>query len=164
LHTIRHSSVIIFTETYAVDIPSEQAARGIELPVGMCTKLQEDEEEKGGGGEEEEEEESCEILGFRRLIVEAFTKLGRYMANVDSWVPTFWESLSVSLSGFKHSKQNAGNGWMRYVGDGVGGDSLSGKDGTENLSRNVGHNYQHTQQNVSEERRPQEESSYSLMV
>ena len=45
------------------------------------------------------------------------------------------------------------------VWDGVGGDSLSGKDGTDTLSRNVGHDYQHTQHNLSEKRRPQEEGS-----
>ena len=45
------------------------------------------------------------------------------------------------------------------VWNGVGGDSLSGKDGTDSLSRNVGHDYQNTQRNLSEKRGPQEESS-----
>jgi len=53
---------------------------------------------------------------------------------------------------------------MSYVGDGVGSDSLSGKDGTNSLSRNVGHNYQHTQRNVSEKSRPQEETCAFLTV
>ena len=84
--------------------------------------------------------------------------------NADSWLPTFWDNLSFPFSGVKQSKKNAGNVWMRCVGDGVGGDSLSGKDGTDILSRNVGHKYQHTQRNVSEKRRPQQESSYNLLA
>jgi hypothetical protein len=123
-------------------------------------KKEEEEEEE----EEEDEGKNCDISGFRLLIVEAFTLLGRYAVNVDSWEPTFWDSLSVPFSGVKLSKRNAGNGWMLYAADGVGSDSLSGKDGTDSLSQNVGHGYQHKQRNVSEKRRPQEEASYNLLA
>jgi hypothetical protein len=81
----------------------------------------------------------CQISGFCYGVVEVFTLLGRYMAQVGMWLPTFWDSLLVPSSRIK-----------QFILFGL----VTLEDGTNKLSQTSGTTYQPIPHNILEEQRP----------